>query len=443
MTAREKWKGFNREVSLKRMGADQNKKPTKKLSFLNVQKMSPIAAEKTQKFAPEKTRDFVDFKEYQSLTLKNVKEACEKFYNEPRGSCDVLYSDKGPSCTEDEQIQGKQFFQVRFIDPTKTKPNESSNHTTDPMPSRSIGSLSNRPSKRIRCSSVQRSVPTRPTPAKGKGNFPKSISMGDVLKAGKLKKPSQETKTEMSLEFFDIKSKIWIKENKTLMIKEEKFSEGAFREAFMAYSIENGTRHLFVVKKFKNESWEKVSKVYGMNLEEHTRKQVQMHMAAKAIADRLFRKLKLSRRDDWFSYNDAFFSYLEDVPVTVEPFVPGDFTKYINNDGRIGNCKSKSMKLLYEKAEALCHFSYEDSGEQLLLVDLQGSGLILYDPEIATTVELEGEHFEEKFFCGGNLNDEAMDTFFRSHKCNMYCKLLSLKVVEMQDGSETSNAQQD
>ena len=74
MSNSEKWKKYNRKIAEKRMGENQKPpKPAKKLSYLNIQRMVPDAAEKTQRYAPEKTRDFVDFKEYQSLTLANVK----------------------------------------------------------------------------------------------------------------------------------------------------------------------------------------------------------------------------------------------------------------------------------------------------------------------------------------------------------------------------------
>ena len=443
MSNSEKWKKYNRKIAEKRMGENQKPpKPAKKLSYLNIQRMVPDAAEKTQRYAPEKTRDFVDFKEFGTLTLANVKLACEKFYNEPAGSCDVLFSDKGPSCSEDEQIQGKKFLLIRFIEPAQDATKNTNVSNQDVMQSRMLSdSCVESSSKRIRISKTiaRKSTLISPTTTNG---FPKSVSIGDVLDAGKLKKPVHEMKTELTLEYFDIRSKIWLKDTKELNIKTEKFSEGGFREAFMSYASSNGKRELYVLKKFKSETWTKVSKVYCMTLEEHTRKQIQMHMAAKAIADRFFKKIDLTKREDWFSYNDAFFATLNGEPVTVEPFVAGKFTKYINNDGVIGShdTNKNSSKVLYEKAEALCHFSYQDSDQRLMLADLQGSGLKLYDPEIATADELEGEDLQgERFFCGGNLNDAAIDTFFRNHKCNLYCKLASLEEVEMREISDDSH----
>ena len=61
---------------------------------------------------------------------------------------------------------------------------------------------------------------------------------------------------------------------------------------------------------------------------------------------------------------------LEQV-ITVEPKLDGVFTKYINNDGEIFNVADLNKE---DMAEALTHYSYELSNQQLLLVDVQGVG---------------------------------------------------------------------
>ena len=158
-----------------------------------------------------------------------------------------------------------------------------------------------------------------------------------------------------------------------------------------------------------------------MTLEQHTRKQVQMHTAAKAITAQCMKKPGF--RENWFQYQTIYFAILDGEPVTVEPFVDGTFVKYLNNDGQ--PCKhNNGPKLMYEKAEALTHFSYQESGEKLLLVDLQGSGYTLYDPEIATADELQENEVNERYFCAGNLNEVAFTKFFDAHKCNVYYRLL-------------------
>ena len=198
-----------------------------------------------------------------------------------------------------------------------------------------------------------------------------------------------------------ISNQIWFKKEEQLFqIQTDKFSEGAFREAYKAYTFKNGKSKLcviFVIKKFKKESWEKMMEIHGMTLEQHTRKQTQMHIAAQAIANRLVKKCKdFTAKQQFFAYNSVYFSMLGDEPITVESFVEGNFVKYINNDENPG-VPVQGKKTLYEKAEALTHFYHEESEGRLLLVDLQGSDYNLYDPEIATSSELDGSD-NERFF---------------------------------------------
>ena len=61
------------------------------------------------------TRDFAPFPDFYELSLENIKITCERHYRLPRNSCDVLVSDRGPSCTHIEQIKGKKVFLVRFL----------------------------------------------------------------------------------------------------------------------------------------------------------------------------------------------------------------------------------------------------------------------------------------------------------------------------------------
>ena len=73
------------------------KERTKKvIDFIVVQRVNSQPSGKLKKYEPLDARDFVDFSNYDSLTLNNVKEACENFYAAPSGSCNVLYSDRGP-----------------------------------------------------------------------------------------------------------------------------------------------------------------------------------------------------------------------------------------------------------------------------------------------------------------------------------------------------------
>ena len=76
-----------------------------------------------------------------------------------------------------------------------------------------------------------------------------------------------------------------------------------------------------------------------------------------------------------------------------------------------------------QKAECLVHFTYEKSQEKLIVVDLQGSGYTLYDPEIALyEAVIDGNIL----FSAGNLNIVAITNFIKNHECNIYCRLIGL-----------------
>ena len=60
---------------------------------------------------------------------------------------------------------------------------------------------------------------------------PKSVSIGDLLRAGKLVRPPQ--KKAQNLEMFDVENCKWVKSSVlSVEIEETKFDSGAFRDAF-------------------------------------------------------------------------------------------------------------------------------------------------------------------------------------------------------------------
>ena len=77
------------------------------------------------------------------------------------------------------------------------------------------------------------------------------------------------------------------------------------------------------------------------------------------------------------------------------------------------------------KAEAFSHFTYQTSGQQLMVVDIQGVGHQLFDPEIAGSTLIDDDMF--KFFCCGNLSPQAITKFKAVHVCNKFCNKFELK----------------
>lgn len=75
------------------------------------------------------------------------------------------------------------------------------------------------------------------------------------------------------------------------------------------------------------------------------------------------------------------------------------------------------------------HCSYEKSNNPLLLLDIQGCGYRLFDPEITSTTLVDNDN--ELFFTACNLSKEAIDTFIKEHSCNAYCCLIELNELEI------------
>ena len=111
----------------------------------------------------------------------------------------------------------------------------------------------------------------------------------------------------------------------------------------------------------------------GQTTEEHTRKSVQIQYLARNIASQLketIAKDKLDEYGDSFEYKSVYMGKTEDGELlTVEEFIPGDFAKFINNNGVV--CEEDTM--LCKKAKAFSHFTYEKSEGKVMVLDIQGS----------------------------------------------------------------------
>ena len=272
---KERWEDFEARVGIKRSGG--GKKETRKAApnDILVQRMSSTASGRLKKFEPLDTRDFVPFGEYDDLTIENIKEACEKYYQAPEGSCDILASDRGPSCTKLEQIKGRKVYFIRFLQPKSG---------IVPKAGQPLFEESFAPPKQVR---------SAPSPVKKSGNllalqstvFPKSVSVTDLLKAGKLVKPPATSMTALDLESFDVTEMKWVRSGSlTLEIEETRFSHGAFRDAFRATTVDkNVAQTKWVVKQYQEKASTAIKDDLGMSLEDHTRKQVHMNAVARHL----------------------------------------------------------------------------------------------------------------------------------------------------------------
>ncbi|KAI1751538.1 kinase-like domain-containing protein [Xylaria castorea] len=96
----------------------------------------------------------------------------------------------------------------------------------------------------------------------------------------------------------------------------------------------------------------------------------------------------------------------------IEPMIE-NFEKFNSNSG----WASITGGVWSEAMQALSHFSYHNSGGQLLLCDLQGGsyqdGYILSDPVIMSQVQTYGPT---------DLGPDGIRSFFHRHRCGRYCK---------------------
>lgn len=164
-------------------------------------------------------------------------------------------------------------------------------------------------------------------------SYPDSISVAQLLLAGKFVKPISSTRATLELEAFKIKEKEWKKEKEIdISIEDVKFASGGFRDAFKGIQGRCGQK--WVIKRYNEKAKTSITDVLKFNIEVHTRKQVQMHTVARELTKKFSANVP-SAFGETFHYNKVYFSYFKGEPVTVEEFVPGNFSKYVNNDGKL------------------------------------------------------------------------------------------------------------
>ena len=414
-----------------------------------VQRLSSEVSGKAQKYSRIGARDFVPFT-FSEVTLDNIKKACQAHYGNVIGKgmvCDVLAGEQGPSCKSIAQVPDLKLVHIRFVKGARpcgdaADPPDDEISDDDSFP---IGFLSKKPrlqgkagaNKNVNLSNKNR-VKSQATESSGlstqskpAASFPKSLSVTEMIDLGKLVK--KKSGTLIHIFSFDLEKMSWssMPTDVVMHIEPEVLATGGFRKAFKAtvgsFTSKEFSGNSWVIKKYLPAALTSLTKL-GMTAEQHTMKVVQMHTLAKNLCEKmneaLLKKDALKEYGELLHFNKVYMGKLEDgESVTIEEFIDGEFVKYMNNTGVV--CNSIATDSVEEKAISFAHYTYEKSSHRLMVVDLQGSGHSLYDPEIASR-DWTDKDTTEFMFCAGNLSAEAIDKFLANHMCNRYCEILDL-----------------
>jgi hypothetical protein len=96
-----------------------------------------------------------------------------------------------------------------------------------------------------------------------------------------------------------------------------------------------------------------------------------------------------------------------------EPFIEGDYKKFNNNSGYVNSEAARNTP------QAFSHFSLVHSNQELVIIDIQGVNDFYTDPQIHTK---SGKGFGE-----GNLGQNGIYQFIKTHQCNPLCNFLKLE----------------
>jgi len=109
---------------------------------------------------------------------------------------------------------------------------------------------------------------------------------------------------------------------------------------------------LFVLKKFKKDQISSLEQLFTSE-EAHTRKMVQMNALSRSLASKMSIEAP-TKFGEPLRYNKLFFGKVNDEVITLEEYLDGKFTKYINNTGEIYSSCDDDIGM---KCEAFVHYT--------------------------------------------------------------------------------------